>query len=337
MASAAFVRNIWYMAAWAEEVADQDFITRTLLGSPWLIFRQSDGAWSMIADRCPHRFVPLSRGRRIGDTIQCGYHGLTFDGAGQCVGTPFPTPVPENARVRSLPIVERHRGLWFWPGDADKADPALIPDFSFMDTSQDKFGRLTMAANFELIADNLMDLSHAEMLHVDTFGANGSLYTHGKQTVSNGEDGSIQNNWDITDATPPPFAAPMLEEGGRIDQQIHMRWHAPACMALKVGIFKAGSETRDPVVPTMISPHILTPESDGSTHYFYSHEPSQQAEDMTMRVFLGEDEPMVGAAHVAMGGDDFWDLRPVILPSDAAAIRARRVLKQKRSAELQDH
>ena len=328
-----FVRNVWYLAAWSHEVPVGGMLSRTLLGERWVLFRRSDGPWSMLADRCPHRFVPLSRGRRIGDTIQCGYHGLTFNGAGECVRNLFSEQVPGDARVRSLPIVERHRGLWFWPGDPELADVSTIPDFAFLDESGDEFGVLRMEANYELFADNLMDLSHVELLHVESFGTNGSLFSHGKQTVKTLDDGSICNHWDITGATPPGWAQPMLPEGARIDQWIHMRWHAPACMALSIGISKAGSEHRDLVVPAMLNPHILTPESHVSTHYFYTHEPTAEARAMAMRVFVDEDEPMVRAAHEAMGDEDFWSLRPLILPSDAGAIRARRRLKSLRAAE----
>jgi vanillate O-demethylase monooxygenase subunit len=51
---------------------------------------------------------------------------------------------------------------------------------------------------------------------------------------------------------------------------------------------------------------------------------------MARKVFLEEDEPMIRAQQAAMKGRDFWEMRPVILPSDAAAIRARRRLMQMR-------
>src|SRR5438067_983123 len=84
-----YVRNLWYMAAWAEEVPDGGFLGRRLLDRPWLLLRREDGGYAMLADRCPHRFAPLSRGRREGDNMFCGYHGLGFDAAGQCIYNPF--------------------------------------------------------------------------------------------------------------------------------------------------------------------------------------------------------------------------------------------------------
>ncbi|MEO5598037.1 MAG: aromatic ring-hydroxylating dioxygenase subunit alpha [Novosphingobium sp.] len=328
---AEYVRNLWYMAAWAEEVPEGGLLTRKLLDRPWLLMRLADRGWTMLADRCPHRFAPLSMGERHGDTIHCGYHGLGFDRTGACVQNPFGGAPPEGARVRALPVAEKDGALWFWPGDADKADPALIPDFAFCTGPEHLRDRFTMQANYEYVTDNLLDLSHAEFIHKGSFGTNGTLLVHGKQTVLAEDDGALWNNWDITDAEPPEWAKPMLGAGARINQTLHIRWHAPATMALFITLANAASG--DAIVPEMANPHIITPETQGSSHYFFTREHGQDAEAMFRKAFLEEDEPMVEAVHLGFGDEDFWDARPVILPTDAAAIRARRRLMQLRRAE----
>ena len=83
----------------------------------------------------------------------------------------------------------------------------------------------------------------------------------------------------------------------------------------------------------MANPHILTPETSGSTHYFFTHDPGPEAEAMARRVFLEEDEPMLVAQAEAMGDSDFWQLQPLVLASDKAAIMARRRLLQMKKAE----
>ena len=60
---------------------------------------------------------------------------------------------------------------------------------------------------------------------------------------------------------------------------------------------------------------------------------TEQARAMAMQVFTEEDEPMIAAAHEALGDTDFWDARPAILKTDAGAIRCRRVLMQLRRKE----
>ncbi|RZF60715.1 aromatic ring-hydroxylating dioxygenase subunit alpha [Sphingomonas populi] len=327
-----FVRNSWYLAAWAKEVPDAGFLARRLLDEPWLIMHTAEG-WVMLADGCPHRFVPLSRGRRVGDTIACGYHGLRFGADGSCVFSPFGKAVPPETRVAARPLVERHGGLWFWPGDGALADPALIPDFSFIDDVRDARDHLVMNVNYELISDNLLDLSHAEFLHTETFGVNGALFEFGKQTVETGPDGALWNKWDMDGSRPPEWAVPMVGVGGAVDQWLHIRWHAPASLALFIGMARAGTERHEPLMPQMANPHILTPSSATESHYFFTREHGEEAAAMARKVFLEEDEPMIRAQQDAMAGRDFWSMRPVILPSDAAAIRARRRLMQMRREE----
>ncbi len=329
-----YVCNLWYMAAWAEEVPDDGMLSRKLLDKQWLVHRLASGEYAMLEDRCPHRFVPLSMGRKVGDVVHCRYHGLGFGPDGTCVHTPFPEAPPAHVKAATLPVVERHRGLWFWPGDPSLADPALIPDFSFLDRDVPMTrGVLTIPGNYELITDNLMDLTHAEFLHVETFGVNGSLFESGVQTVTADADGAIWNKWDMTDARAPDWSLAMLGEDARVDQKLHMRWHAPASLALTIEIGKAGTRFAEQLVPPMLNPHIITPETQTTSHYFYDHEPTEQARAMAMQVFTQEDEPMIAAAQVALGEQDFWDARPAILKTDAAAIRCRRALMQLRRRE----
>lgn len=326
-----YVRNCWYMAAWAEEVPGGGWLARRLLDRPWIVLRLADGQYTMLADRCPHRFAPLSLGERVGDTVRCGYHGLGFDAGGRCVHEPFGGEPPQNARVATQPVVERHGALWFWPGDPDRADPTTIPDFAFCTGPDHLRAHFTMQAHYELVTDNLLDLSHAEFLHKDSFGTNGTLLVHGKQTVRQEDDGAIWNNWDIAGAEPPEWARPMLGEGARINQTLHIRWHAPAAMALFITLNHA--DTGEAIVPAMANPHIITPETPGSSHYFFTRDHGDEAEALFRKAFLEEDEPMVEAVHAQLGCEDFWDARPVVLPTDAAAIRARRRLMQLRRAE----
>ena len=325
-----YLRNAWYMAAWADELHDEGILGRTLLDRNWVIWRLSDGSVAMLADRCPHRFAPLSKGERHGDTIRCGYHGLGFDKTGACVHEPF-GKAPPKAQVDSLPVVVKHKGIWFWPGDPARADPALIPDFGFCTGAEHLRDRFIVRANYEIITDNQMDLSHADFVHRESFGTNDALIDHGKQTVRQDPDGAIWNNWDMVGAPPQEWQRPMLPEGASTNQRLHMRWHAPATMALYITFENAANG--EAIVPPMANPHIITPETHESSHYFYSRGHSEEDETLFRKAFLEEDKPMLEAVHDAFDGEDFWDARPLILPSDAGAVRARRRLMQLRNSE----
>ncbi|HEX4043799.1 MAG TPA: Rieske 2Fe-2S domain-containing protein, partial [Xanthobacteraceae bacterium] len=131
MIAGAFLRNAWYVAAWADELDGGRLLPRTIMNEPIVLFRKATGEVAAIEDRCAHRFAPLSMGKIVGgDRIQCPYHGLEFDGTGACVRNPHGTKnIPSRAKVRSYPAVEKHQAVWLWMGAAP-AEPGKIPDFS---------------------------------------------------------------------------------------------------------------------------------------------------------------------------------------------------------------
>ena len=102
-----FLKNQWYVAAWAKDV-DRTPLARVLLNEYIVLFRKEDGTPVALENRCPHRNLPLSEGTLIGDTVQCGYHGLVFDCAGKCTQVPGQTEIPSWAQVRDYPVAQRH-------------------------------------------------------------------------------------------------------------------------------------------------------------------------------------------------------------------------------------
>jgi phenylpropionate dioxygenase-like ring-hydroxylating dioxygenase large terminal subunit len=84
-------------------------------------------------DRCHHRHLPLSMGKRQGDVLQCHYHGQRFGADGSCVRIPGQDQIPPNAKVRTFRVVERYKWLWIWMGDPAEADPSKITDFHRLD------------------------------------------------------------------------------------------------------------------------------------------------------------------------------------------------------------
>jgi phenylpropionate dioxygenase-like ring-hydroxylating dioxygenase large terminal subunit len=326
-----YIRNLWYMAGWESEIVDTGFLTRTLLGTPMVFFRKTgDVGYAALADCCPHRFAPLSRGKREGDNVVCGYHGLTFDPNGKCVRSPFSDFVPPGCEVKSFPLVAKDSILWFWPGDPALADPTAIGDFSCM-TGAAPLGRghLRFEAHYELLTDNLMDLSHVEFLHTGSFGGGGVMF-NGAHSVKHDDD-AIWSNWWIPNIAPPPWAS-FLPPETRVDHWMDMRWLAPASMLLEIGICPAGAGRNQPIIPPLIGPHIITPESEKSSHYFYGFPKLAGAEstDAVGVAFKEEDQPMIEAVQRNMGDVDFWGKRPAILKVDSGAIHARRRLMKLR-------
>jgi len=327
--TAKYLRNNWYQAAWASDLSD-GFLARTLLDEPIVFFRTGEGI-AALQDRCPHRFAPLSAGRLQGATVRCGYHGLTFDGSGRCVHNPY-GPITEPMKVRSYPVAERHSAIWIWMGAQERADEALIPDVSFIDRTPPtarSYYYLPTAANYQLATDNIMDLTHADYLHSESLGG---VITDAQARVFK-RDGRVVAEWINLGCTAPGLFQNKVPSPAKCDYWIEVAWQAPAVMFLATAVVPQGQQ-RQPADEILVL-HNMTPETARTTHYFACGTRAFRVEDaeLTKRsqtavrhAFMNEDKPMLEAQQRRMGEADFWSLRPVVLPGDAAAIRVRREL-----------
>lgn len=329
-----YLRNCWYMAGWADEIGEAG-LARRLLGRPIFLYRLADGSITALLDRCPHRFAPLSKGTRDGDRVVCGYHGLTFAADGVCVHNPFSDRIPAGAAIPVYTAVERDGIAWLWGGERDAADLALIPDFSFIpDTphSRTVHGYTLVEANYEYGTDNLLDLSHIEFVHKGTFAGQGVIFA-GEHSVS-AEGETLHSNWWMPNIAPPQVAQGAFPPEAKVDHWLDMRWNAPASMRLHVGVAPhgAGREAGFEVPQA----HILTPQDEHSSHYFWSSTRNSDLDsvevDQGLRALFGaafdlEDKPIIEAAYGNVRGKDFWAEKPLSLGIDKGGTRARRLLE----------
>lgn len=334
-----FIENAWYVAALSREVPAAAPFARTLLGRACVLVRGTGGAVGVLDDRCPHRFAPLSRGRVVDGAIACPYHGLRFANDGQCVHNPHGNGrIPAGARVRSYPAVERHGAIWFWPGDPGWADPALLPDWPFLDegTHVTCHGYLETAASYLLSVDNLLDLSHFQFLHPQTLGSD--CVAQAPAHVRYDHD-RVEVQREIRQERLQPFVAEAfgLPCDGVVTRRLDVAWQPPSLLTIDVSVRPDG----DAGAPWRGAPsaHWLTPRTETTAHYFFAFGlPRSMGEvaealvhhavDGLMQPFEHEDLPMLAAQQQAMGDADFWSLQPALLPVDAGALRARRIVER---------
>ena len=177
------LRNAWYIGAWADEIGGEQPLARRICDEPIVLFRDGAGRVGALADRCCHRAAPLSMGTVVEEGIQCGYHGLVIDGSGRCVRIPGQKQIPADARVRSYPAVEKDQLVWVWMGDTAKADADRIVDFPYHNEPgkwPNKHDVYPIKANYMLMVDNLMDLTHLGYLHAKTVGGNPAAHVRPK-------------------------------------------------------------------------------------------------------------------------------------------------------------
>lgn len=173
------IPQTWYVAAASNEINEENpILARTIADEHIAFYRKADGTPVALRDACGHRLMPLSMGEVIDDTLHCPYHGARFDETGKCVFFPGHEEIPACA-VLNYPLAERHGFIWIWLGSKALADESQIPDiFERYDdpnwTAKDGLC-FTLACNYLLDIDNLMDSTHAQFVHPTTFGSEAVL------------------------------------------------------------------------------------------------------------------------------------------------------------------
>lgn len=162
--------NFWYPICTTEELKEENPRRAELLGIRLVAFRDESGAAHVLADTCIHRGGSLSKGKVIGDNVQCPYHGWEFNGAGKCTKIPSMRKgnPPGRAKVDSYPVQEKYGIVFAFLGDLPEAErPPLHLVEEFEQEGWQFSGPLTfeLEAYYERSIENGMDPVHNEFVH----------------------------------------------------------------------------------------------------------------------------------------------------------------------------
>jgi phenylpropionate dioxygenase-like ring-hydroxylating dioxygenase large terminal subunit len=343
-----YLRNAWYIAAWGDEVT-RDLTMREMLDEPVLLYRKENGDAVAMSNICPHRYAPLHMGTLVGDRVQCRYHGLQFDCTGQCVKNPHPGgngPIPQNAKIRSFPTVERYGAVWVWMGDKEP-DESLLPDYHFIDDTENQRtirGVFEINNHYEMVTDNALDLTHVTFTHAGSLGS--GLENVSKEQVKRERiDNTLwckRFNYGITAGADFQRFNPTLQKI-KVDKQQNVRWSPPANILIVIRYVEAG--TVDDHLTGILAGNILTPISAAKTRFFWTVtrnfflESEQLDHAMRASAELAlerQDKPMIEDQLALMGTTDLESMRPVYIVDDATPIEARKVLKALIEQEIAD-
>jgi vanillate monooxygenase len=294
-----FLRNYWYAVAWDGEVKHEPF-ARTVCGEPLVLYRHINGDLSAFEDCCPHRLLPLSMGFLKGDHLVCKYHGLEFDQCGKCVWMPGQQGIHAGTDIRNYPVAEKHRFVWVWIGDPSVADESTIPDLPWCSDSKWVFdgGTYYSECDYQLLVDNLMDLSHETFVHPSSIGQHEILEAPIK---SSADDNSAKVTRWMHDIVPPPFWASNLRSTERCDRWQICQFSLPSNVMIDVGVAPVG--TRAPQGDrssgiTGIVVNLMTPETEATTWYHWGMARNFLIEDRGLTVRIREGQRAVFAEDI---------------------------------------
>ena len=287
-----FLRNCWYVAGWSKDYG-RTLTPERYLDEPVVIFRREDGTPVALEDACPHRKLPLSQGNLKGDTVECGYHGLTFDGTGSCVAAPTqPDAIPKRAGVKSYPVVDRYRLLWIWMGDPALAEPdKIFPVENYDDPSWGLTdgGVMDIDCNYLWVCDNLLDPSHVAWVHVSSFAGAGT--DEEPLSVERTERGVIVSRW-ILGKPPSPYYAGLVAFDGPCDRLQHYEMCLPG-IGLNKSVYTpagTGGYGAPEVAETFvnISYNFMTPIDADRTRYIWFQHRNSAPDDGEVSRFMNE-------------------------------------------------
>ncbi len=340
-----FLENCWYVASWASELIREP-LTRIILDHPVVLYRAGDGTPVALEDRCCHRALPLSMGTIEGDDLRCGYHGLKFDPKGICIEVPGQSTIPPGAMVQSYPVAEKWGAVWIWMGESERADVASIPDVFWLDDPgwTPTPGHLRVEANFQLLIDNLLDLTHVSYLHRSTLAGDDVEAVTPVTTRRDGDRLTI-GRW-ILDVAPPPLYSKASGISGPVDRWQWITWEAPANVYFDIGCADAGTgapEGDRGQGVSMWSTHLITPETETSTHYFFDFTRNFKLDDADVtrilrdgsRTAFNEDLVVLEAQQRAINSSK--NAPRIDIKNDNGPLQARRILAKLVEDERRDH
>jgi vanillate O-demethylase monooxygenase subunit len=342
-----FLKNCWYVAAWAYELIDGKLLARTLLDQPMVFYKSESNKVVALEDRCCHRGARLSKGRREGECLRCMYHGLKFDPDGKCVQIPGQDTIPPQLGVRSFPVLERDQLIWVWMGDPALADPAKIVDFPYL-RDPDWRGMpdyLHYDANYLFIVDNLSDFAHLAFVHPKTLGGSEEYAFKTKPASVEKLDWGFQvKRWHMN-ASPPPFHRKVVKNDDPVDRWNVGTMHIPGIFFLESGFAPAGSGAENGNLNSAKqyrNCQFITPETERSTHFFWSylhnydlHDPNiaRSLHDSMVEGFM-EDKALIEDQQVTVDADPGF--RMMAIRADAPLTHFRWTLGKLIAQEQQE-
>ncbi len=344
-----FLHETWYVAIWSQDLHPKKIIPRIILGEPIVLIRTEGGGVAALAGICPHRFAPLDQGKVLpGDVIRCPYHGLEFNMAGACTGNPHASGrIAAACRLKSYPAVEKHSAIWVWMGKG-AADEAQIPDFSCLDAdptglSSGRRDMIRVKANYRLVADNLMDLSHAPFLHEGVIGNTDTIRANIKLEET---DSYVYVHRDKFNVRPAALLDRLYKGDGQpADIWSTVRWSAPANILNSNGCYPPGGDRN--AGSGILGVHFLTPETETTSLYHFCFvlrgrtegrninlfELREWISDARRHAFQFEDAVIIERQQQIMLDYPSLTHRPMLFEIDAGPVRCNRRLDERIKGE----
>jgi vanillate O-demethylase monooxygenase subunit len=227
--------------------------------------------------------------------------------------------------------------IWLYAGDPGGADPAKITE-RWLGTSAwtAVHGTKILEGRAQLLIENLMDLSHEAFLHPETIGNSSVAET---PIVTDVLPGCVRATR-LMKNIPPPALFAKFGVSARIDRTQIAEFHPPSMV-----LTRAMAASTEPGYPTLnfVVIHCVTPETATRTRYNWAvardyalDDPAVSEAWQTGSSWIFDQDVAALNAQEARLGRLPPDHIELSIPGDAAALAARKLVKQLAALERRE-
>lgn len=154
----------WYLFCRSSQVRDKPF-SRKMLNRNLAAYRTASGRVAVLDANCAHLGADLGRGRISGDTLQCPFHHWSYAFDGRCVSIPGSRCVPQSAKLRAYPVLERHGYVFFFYGPQPLFPLPFFPDCDPADFLASRPFAFHTDSPWFMLVGNGFDGQHFQAVH----------------------------------------------------------------------------------------------------------------------------------------------------------------------------
>jgi phenylpropionate dioxygenase-like ring-hydroxylating dioxygenase large terminal subunit len=185
----------WYSVARSHELAVGEVKTVQSFDRELVLYRTRSGLAILQDAFCPHLGAHLGhKGRVVGESIRCPFHGWRYGTDGQCVEIPYCDEIPERARLRTWHTEEKNGEVyvWFHPENTGPEwGLPQLPELGDPNWTSPRYTEHRVPAHVQDICENSCDPVHFQFVHGQmsvpdsnvTIGADGrTMHLHSDMT-----------------------------------------------------------------------------------------------------------------------------------------------------------
>jgi phenylpropionate dioxygenase-like ring-hydroxylating dioxygenase large terminal subunit len=134
-----------------------------------VLYRTRSGVAVVQDAFCPHLGAHLGhKGRVVGETVRCPFHGWRYGTDGKCVEIPYSDEIPERARLRTWHTEEKNGEVyvWFHPENTEPEWPLPeLPELGDPNWTSPRYTEHLVPAHVQDICENSCDPVHFQFVH----------------------------------------------------------------------------------------------------------------------------------------------------------------------------